>query len=151
MSAFGMFRSPAFQLARALGAGLLLASCVTVHSQHEATADIELAAARPVAVWEIVSGEKRLGFVVRYDESGETSRSFFSVRNGWHQELGLIVELGRFWRLLPLEVVAWWLGSGTVEQGVQRILELDEQACLREVELKTAGQDLAMARAVNAD
>jgi hypothetical protein len=146
-----MFRFLDVRLARALGCSLLLISCVTVHSQRAAPAEAEVAAARAVAMWEIVSEGRRQGFVVRYDEDGETPRSLFSVRNPWHQELGLIDELGRFWRLVPHQDQATWLGSGTVEQGARRILDLGDDACLREVALEGAATSPAVARALDGE
>lgn len=83
-------------------------------------------------VWEVRERGALVGYVVRFREPGDDGRTFFSVRNPSHQELGLVDEHGRAYRYHPHEREPEWLGSGTVLDGVARILDLGEGAELRE-------------------
>jgi hypothetical protein len=56
------------------------------------------------------------------------------VRNPWDQDVGMIDHLGRSWKRVPHEEDAW-LGTGTVLEGVQRILEAGERAHMVELDV----------------
>jgi hypothetical protein len=86
-----------------------------------------------VRAWEIVQADRVVGVVVEFTE--EPGRRFYSVRNAWQQELGLVDAVGRAWRYRPHESEPDWLGSGTVVEGAARVLGLDGEAEVFEVEL----------------
>lgn len=85
--------------------------------------------------WEVVETDRVIGVVVEFNALGNDPRRFFSVRNAWHQELGLVDAVGRAWRYQPHEVEAEWLGTGTVIEGAARILGSRPDAELVEVRL----------------
>ncbi|MFT6364299.1 MAG: hypothetical protein ACJAZ8_002724, partial [Planctomycetota bacterium] len=80
----------------------------------------------PESAWSIAPAESpsdgAIGWLVRFQEDGEGGRSFYSVRNLHHQELGLVDTHGRAWRFEPFDREPNWLGSGSVPDGVSRIL-----------------------------
>ena len=82
---------------------------------------------------------------MRFEETDGT-RYFFSVRNAHQHELGLVDSFGRAYRYRPHQEEPEWLGTGTVEEGVRRILELSEEALLEPVAL----EDLTEAAAIPA-
>jgi hypothetical protein len=47
------------------------------------------------------------------------------VRNVWHQDLGMIDAFGRAYRYVVHHEEPVWVGSGSVRQGVERILGLE--------------------------
>lgn len=102
-----------------------------------------MAVARPVRAWELVQADRVVGVVVEFAE--EEGRRFYSVRNAWHQELGLVDENGRAWRYRPHERDADWLGSGTVAEGAARVLGLEGDAAVFEVELASLHADAQVA------
>lgn len=78
--------------------------------------------ARPTRAWRAVSEGRVLGVVVLFEEgAGETGR-FFSVRNAWMQDLGMIDDTGRAWAFRPHEEQPVWLTTGTVAEGAAEIL-----------------------------
>ena len=52
------------------------------------------------------------------------TQGHYMVRNVWHQDLGLIDAYGRAYRYVPHSSDPAWVGSGSVRQGVERILGL---------------------------
>lgn len=52
----------------------------------------------------------------------ESGGSMVMVQNLWGQDLGLVDSLGRAWRYRPHQEPLW-LGSGTVREGVEWILD----------------------------
>ena len=72
--------------------------------------------------WEVRSGERALGLVVLFTESGRDRDSLYIVRNPWHQDLGVIDGLGRAYRYLPHREEPVWVGSGTIAAGAQCIV-----------------------------
>lgn len=101
-------------------------SCVTTDVHASPLAPAPAVTAAPDSAWEILgTGDEPLGYVVRFEENaplGDQARAFFSVRNRYQQELGLVDDLGRSWRFEPHAKEPDWLGSGSVAEGVSRIL-----------------------------
>lgn len=100
----------------------------------------EAAWSAPERAWEVVERGRVIGIVVAFQESGG-ERRFYSVRNAHHQELGLVDEHGRSWRYRAHESEPDWLGSGTIAEGVGRILGLTAGATLFEVPLSTLSRE----------
>lgn len=92
------------------------------------------AVATPKRAWELVEQGRVVGVVVEFETSG--GRRFFSVRNAWEQELGLVDAVGRAWRYRPHEREAEWLGSGTLTDGAAQVLGVRGRAELFEVRLE---------------
>ena len=115
-----------------IAALVLLASCETTRNALPTGGERTPARTEPVRAWAIVSGGEAHGFAVRFEEK-DGDRFFFSVRNENQQELGLVDSLGRAYRYRPHQEEPEWLGTGTVEEGVRRILELPEGARLEPV------------------
>lgn len=114
-----------------------LASCVS-HTA-ERPKGFELAAptrSRAIEAWEVVDGGRVVGTVVVFEVQGRTER-FFLVRNPHQQELGMVDAEGRWWRYAPHAAEPDWLGSGTVRDGVCRILGAPADAPFYEVPLST--------------
>ena len=89
----------------------------------------------PERAWELREGQEVLGHVVLFNAQDDGRRRYYSVRNNWQQELGLVDELGRIWRFRPFEQEPEWMGSGSVVEGARLILDLGPAAALHEVEL----------------
>ena len=96
-------------------------------------------ASMPESAWIVAPAESpsadAIGWLVRFHEDGENGRSFYSVRNQHHQELGLVDTHGRAWRFEPFEKEPNWLGSGSVSDGVSRILSPGSPVILTEKSL----------------
>jgi hypothetical protein len=78
--------------------------------------------AMPQEAWQVKDGERVIGFVVRFETTGESDRAYFSVRNEHQQELGIVDAETRVWRYRAHQREPDWLGSGTVESGARSIL-----------------------------
>lgn len=100
------------------------ASCQVVERREvPVVVDAEPLKGRAVRVWEAVSRSgERLGLLVRF-EASLASEVHFMVRNPWHQDLGLIDANGRAYRFLPHARDPVWVGTGTIAEGVARVLE----------------------------
>jgi len=84
----------------------------------------ELRVASPAQGWEVVHGPEIVGLVVFFEADGPAEDSVYMVRNVWHQDLGMIDAFGRAYRYVPHHEDPAWVGSGSVRQGVERILGL---------------------------
>ena len=111
----------------------LAASCQVTEIHQTARPTPVARTAQAERAWRVVDDGQEVGTVVlfRSKERGE----FFSVRNGWHQDLGIVDELGRAWVFRPHEEDPVWLGSGTVTRGAERILGTSGECRLVEVSL----------------
>ena len=89
----------------------------------------------PARAWELREDGLLVGHVVLFDAQDDSGHLYYSVRNSWQQELGLVDELGRIWRFRPFEEEPEWMGSGSVVEGARLILEQGPAAALHEVEL----------------
>src|SRR5262245_26057068 len=110
-----------------LAFALLVSGCLTTEMRPVASppAPVVRVGAR-ARMGEVRGSDARLGLVVRCQEHGAARDSVYVVRNPWHQDLGLIDGLGRAYRYLPHEEEPAWVGSGTVLQGAERILDASE-------------------------
>lgn len=116
----------------------LAAACRTAHEVQPLSAgDAAPRHALPARAWELREGGRVLGFVVQF--RGARDDGFFSVRNAWQQDLGLVDELGRAWRFEPHADEARWLGSGTVLEGARSILGAGAASELVELPLHELG------------
>lgn len=113
----------------------LPAACVSKTSERMAHSDGAGAPVHlePARAWEVLLAGQVLGHVVQFRDRSGGEQHYYSVRNTWQQELGLIDDLGRFWRYRPFEDEPEWLGSGSVLEGARQILELGVRAELAEV------------------
>ena len=122
----------------ALAALLALAGCRTTTRSIPAGLDRgEPREALAVEAWEAVAGGRAIGVVVRFEPAGRPEERWFSVRNVHQQELGLVDARGRAWRFRPADGEAEWVGTGTVGEGVARILAPAGGLALYEVPLAT--------------
>ncbi len=115
---------------------LSVASCVTSTTTVGAveTRGAVLSVAPAQRAWLVEDEDSFLGSVVRFAGQGDSEEFFFMVRNPWDQDIGMIDHLGRTWKRVPHEEDAW-LGTGTVLEGVQRILGAGERARMVELEV----------------
>lgn len=121
----------------ALGALLPALGChTTVRSRPASKESSAPTISQACRAWEVVETDRVVGVVVEFDALGDDPRRFFSVRNAWHQELGLVDAVGRAWRFQPHAQEALWLGTGTVVDGAARILGTADRAELIEVRLE---------------
>jgi hypothetical protein len=110
---------------------LLAAGCQVTETSRPASTPPVARTSSAEQAWRVVEDGRPIGYVVRFQElDGGT---FFSVRNPWQQDRGMIDHLGRAWafRLHAGEPVR--VGAGTVAQGAARILEASSECELIEV------------------
>jgi hypothetical protein len=118
----------------------LIAACATACSTTKTSSPPGLAEAvvlrsHAVRAWDFVDGSTHLGSVVRFEEPGSVRRAWFSVRNPYSQEIGIVDVDGRAWRYRPHQREPEWIGTGTVRDGVARILDARPTAVLVDVAL----------------
>lgn len=109
-----------------------LAACVVTRSESTAAPEDHPPVIGTVeGVWRVLAEDgELLGYVRRYAEvppdAGQPVEAgfgpWYAVQNRWAQELGLIDELGRAWRLRPHRDEPDWVGTGTVREGVAEVL-----------------------------
>jgi len=90
----------------------------------------------PTQAWRAVVGGDEIGYVVLMEALGDDGRHYFSVRNVWNQELGMVDSLGRSWRFAAHAEEAEWLGSGAVSDGAGLVLGAAGHCRLEEVPLE---------------
>ena len=118
-----------------LSALILGSGCRTITTRRLSLGDpAEPRIASPARAWEVSNREEIVGIVVYFEAHGPVQDSLFMVQNVWHQDLGLIDAYGRAYRYVPHHREPAWVGSGTVVQGVGRILGMHE-CTLAEIEL----------------
>lgn len=102
----------------------LLPGCVTTETRSASAAPAPAVATAPMRAWAAQGPDgATLGYVVRFAEDrAQTPRGFFSVRNPYQQELGLVDDLGRSWRFEAHQSEPTWLGTGSVAEATSRIL-----------------------------
>ncbi len=138
MTAHRPSRRPAAALVCALAA-LLAPACVVTETTGPARPEPpEVVVALPIAAWRVGPEGAPEGYLVRF-EPPLSEDGFFSVRNPWQQELGLIDAQGRFWRFEPHATEPSLVGSGTVAQGVARLLGLEAEPELVPIPLAALG------------
>jgi hypothetical protein len=89
----------------------------------------------PARGWEVRDDGRLAGSVLLYTEPARASTGYYSVRNAQGQVLGMVDFDGRAWRYRVHEEQPEWLGTGTVIEGVRRILGTSPLSALEEVEL----------------
>lgn len=99
-------------------------------------ADAVVLRSHAVRAWDVIDGAQRAGSIVRFEEPGSEGRAWYSVRNVYAQELGIVDVEGRAWRYRPHQREPEWLGSGTVLAGAVRILSAGPASALAEVPLE---------------
>lgn len=118
----------------ALLLGLCAPSCVIHESRTLTDPTPVIRVNQPVRAWNVVSPSGTVGVVVHFQAAGDEQEGFYSVRNQWSQDLGLIDQLGRAWAYKPHQREAAWIGTGTIADGAARILGQAECELL-EIEL----------------
>jgi hypothetical protein len=114
-----------------------IAACRTTSTSHAPGPDsVAITRAAPVRAWELWESGRCLGSMVRFEETGNAARAFYSVRNREGQEIGMVDLQGRAWRYRARESEPEWLGTGTVIEGARRILDGTPSADLVEVDLR---------------
>jgi hypothetical protein len=118
---------------------LVLLGCTTTRVETPMGAGSELVAVtEPARAWRLETPSRLLGYVVLFADPRDPldhRRHHFSVRNAWHQELGMIDVLGRAWRYVPHQREAQWLTTGTLQNGARAILGGLEDSALVECDL----------------
>jgi hypothetical protein len=86
----------------------------------------------PTRTYEVqVDGAER-GRLVLQEAIGAPDRRYWSVRNRWDQELGMVDALGRAWRHVPHVPEPEWVATGSVAEGAGAILGTPHVPCLVE-------------------
>jgi hypothetical protein len=102
---------------------LLLGGCVTTELKRPIQVDTTMRIGRPSLAWDVLdAGGLSVGRVVLF-EARDVLEPIYIVRNAWQQDLGRVDQLGRAYRYVPHAKEAAWVGSGTLTQGVERILQ----------------------------
>ena len=91
--------------------------------------------ATPERAWRVREEGETNGFVVFFGSHQDPSESFYSVRNRWQQELGVIDSLGVTWRFVPHEREAAHVTTGSVLEGASALLEASAPCVLEEMEV----------------
>lgn len=116
---------------------LACAACRTTTSNSPPRlAEAVVLQSRAVRAWDLVDGASLPGWIVRFEEPNTAARGWFSVRNAYGQEIGIVDSEGRAWRYRPHQREPEWLGSGTVLAGASRILAASPAAQLVEVSVE---------------
>jgi hypothetical protein len=112
------------------------AACRTTRRAAQAPAeDAQPIHSTPRRAWRLLDGERLAGWVISFREEAGGEREFYSVRNEFQQELGLIDALGRAWRYRPFEERPEHIATSTVVEGARAILGASSAARLVEVSL----------------
>ena len=124
----------------ALGLLLLCVPACVTHTSSTWTrgGPVPITRTAPTRSWSLVDGGATLGFVVLFAKEGheaDPQKTYFSVRNALHQELGTVDALGRAWRFVPHQREAAWIGTGTLVEGARLILGGGDGAELVELSL----------------
>ena len=120
-----MARNRSLTFSLLLGLTMLAASCVSETTSSQDYGDLNARQSTAQGAWEVLDGQKTVGYVVRFEEKGEQDNLLLSVRNTYNQDLGWIDQLGRAWRYRPHEDPEW-ISTGSTLQGVRHILEVGE-------------------------
>lgn len=118
----------------ALAAAAALAACRTTQSTRPAAPDPPIVyRAEATRAWDVLSaGGEVTGSVVHFASEAAPEQAVWVVRNPYGQDLGWVDSLGRAYRLLPHHREPAWVGTGTVAQGVERILRSEGPCTLSE-------------------
>jgi hypothetical protein len=128
---------PRLVLTLLVSGATFLACRTTTSTSPSSTPNAVVTRTTAVRAWEVWSANQCIGSVVRYEDPSDATRAFYSVRNTSQQDLGVVDLEGRAWRYQPHARDAQWLGTGTVVQGVARILDGGETCTLKEVAVES--------------
>lgn len=114
----------------------MLTACIVTEASHGAEETPVVRATTPTQMWNLVGNGITFGSVVLFESSTD---SFFSVRNEWQQDVGMIDAMGRAWAFQPHQKEAQWVGSGSVVSGAARILGVEGEPELQDAPLPDSG------------
>lgn len=121
--------------------GFALLGCRTTRTERPSAPDTPIVyRAEAQRAWDVACAGEPAGSVVFFASAAAPEQSVYVVRNDWGQDLGWVDSLGRAYRLLPHHKDPAWVGTGTVLQGVQRILRAAGPCTLVERLLEPAAQ-----------
>jgi len=102
---------------------LFLGGCVTTETRRPVLTQSEMRVGLPSRAWEVLDQNgDNVGIVVLFQAAGLLEPAYM-VQNVWHQDLGRVDQLGRAFRYVPHAEEALWIGSGTLTEGVEGILQ----------------------------
>ena len=107
-------------------------SCIVSETSYSAVETPVVRSTKPVEMWNLVTDGVVVGSVVLF---ASDSDRFFSVRNEWQQDIGMIDAMGRAFAFVPHQKEAEWVSSGSVVSGAAKILGIDGDSELHEVPL----------------
>lgn len=84
------------------------------------------------------AGGEIVGYAVLFRSQGGDDSVFWSVRDPWHHELGLVDGLGRAWRFRPHGEEPDHVGTGSVSEWVRLLLRAPGPVTLLEGEADPA-------------
>ncbi|HVS11319.1 MAG TPA: hypothetical protein VMS76_15725 [Planctomycetota bacterium] len=120
--------------------GSMLGACRTTETSQPAGIEQgQATVTRPLRAWRVREDGTLRGVVIEFADPAQPDdpgRRFYSVRNPWQQELGMIDANGRAWRFVPPRGEARWIATGTLVLGANAILELGPSGALEEAPLE---------------
>jgi hypothetical protein len=121
---------------------LLPAACTTESQSQSAGPKMAIVTRTlPSRGWEVRDDGRLAGSVLLYTDPARASTGYYSVRNAQGQVLGMVDFDGRAWRYRLHEEQPEWIGTGTVLEGVRRILGTSALSALEEAELASLTGD----------
>lgn len=114
------------RLAALLVAGLLAgaASCVETTVERQDLGDARVREVPATGAFDVRHAGASVGQVQRYGDANDPQQHYYVVMNPWGQELGIVDGLGRVWQRRPHESEPEAIGSGSLADGVARLLGL---------------------------
>jgi len=125
-------RASTIAIAVALCTSVFAGSCVITEGSKGSDEVPVIRSTQPERMWEVFEDGSLVGSVVLFESKKD---SFFSVRNEWQQDVGMIDSMGRAWAFKPHDEEAEWMGSGGIATGAGQILGATGEVVIREVEL----------------
>jgi len=107
----------------ALGAVGSASGCITSETVRTLTPEGRAVWRELRAEYTVELAGEVVGRVQEFGGSAAADR-YWSVMNPWGQEVGLVDDLGRFWRHVPHEKLPEHVGAGTLTDGLVRLLGL---------------------------
>lgn len=117
--------------------GLALACTSTSQSQPAGAEVALITRTRAVQGWQVRDDGRLAGSLLLYSDPERPRVGYYSVRNPEGQVLGLVDFEGRAWRYRLHHEQPDWLGTGTVLEGVRRILETSALAELESAPIES--------------